>query len=144
MTGKASLLLVLLIVFACATPILAQDYERRISISEWIAEMENSKDSVYYLYDTEVYFDDDQDSLYSWQQPRTPEEDTLPRRDIHIRPMVVVESSKLPTSTTIVLSHLIFHQNITFSHTQGASQTIFFQCTFEKGLDLINSELGTL
>ena len=144
MTGKASLLLVLLIVFACATPILAQDYERRISISEWIAEMENSKDSVYYLYDTEVYFDDDQDSLYSWQQPRTPEEDTLSRRDIHIRPMVVVESSKLPTSTTIVLSHLIFHQNITFSHTQGASQTIFFQCTFEKGLDLINSELGTL
>ncbi len=132
----------LLISLGCSTQLASQDYNRKISISEWIEEMENSKDSIYQLENTEIYYDFDKDSLYSWRQPRTPAEDTLPSRPIHIKPLVVLENCQLPVNQTSVLSHLVFHNNVIISSCTGGLQMIFYDNTFKQGLELRNSELG--
>ena len=121
---------------------LAQDYAKQLSISEWISAMENSSGPYYYLSDTEIYFDEEKDSLYAWWQPRSPQQDSIPRKDIHINRLVVLENCKLPDNSTSVLSHLVFDKNVTFLRCAGASQLIFYDCTFKQGVDFNNSELG--
>lgn len=144
MLKRINLLLFLVINLAFAAHVNAQEYDRRISLSTWIEEMKNSKDSMFYLRNTEIYYDQKRDSLYSWRQPRSPENDTIPREKIDIRSTIVLINCKLPENSTTVISNLNFHKNISFTSCTGASQMIFYNNTFHKGIDIRNSDLGEL
>ena len=118
-------------------------YKRKISISEWIAEMEQCKRSFYRLINTEIYYDFYKDSLYSWNQTRTtkPTEKDLERIKT-IRPLVIIANCKLPENATSQVRNLIFQNNLSISHCEGAGQLIFYNCTFKQGFDFHQSELG--
>jgi K+ transporter len=69
--AKNILFIILLFNFAFSTHLFSQNnYKRKISISEWLEEMEKCKDKRYLLEDTEIYYDYRKDSLYSCMQPR--------------------------------------------------------------------------
>lgn len=144
MLKKINLLLFLLAILGFLFQVNAQPYDRKISLSTWIDEMKNNQDSIYYLTNTEIYYDEEVDTLYAWWQPRTLEEDTIPRDKIDIHSTVLLVNCKLPERSTVVLSHLIFHKNFSLTSCQGGSQVIFYNCTFHEGLDVRNSELGAL
>ncbi|MDW3195899.1 MAG: hypothetical protein R8G66_26225 [Cytophagales bacterium] len=137
-------LLFCLITIGSVTQVHAQEYERSISISEWIEEMANHKDSTYILQNTEIYYNENVDSLYAWWQPRTPAADTIPKDTIHIRSRVMLFNCKLPENSTVVMSNLIFHRNVSLTACQGGSQMIFYNDIFHEGLDIRKSDMGTL
>ncbi len=142
MLKKVILFLFLLIKMGSVAHVSAQDYDRRISLSTWIEEMKSNKDSVYHLSNTEIYYDEKADTLYAWWRPRTPEEDTIPREEIHIHSTVQLINCKLPEQSTVVLGNLTIHGNFSLTSCKGASQVIFYNCTFHDGFDVRNSDLG--
>jgi len=144
--AKKILFIILLCNIAFSTHLFSQkNYTRKISISEWIEEMENCKDKFYGLEDTEIYYDESKDSLYALWQPRTtkPSEKDK-KREKNIFSRVKIINCKLPDNRTCQVRNLIFHKNITIANCEGAAQLIFYNCTFKQGLDLLRSNLGSL
>ena len=147
-TNKAIkiLLLILLCNVAFSTHLFSENkYKRKISISEWIAEMENCKDKLYLLEDTEIYFDYAKDSLYSFIHPRGIKPSVSDKKNVKtILPTVIIHHCKLPDNSTCQVRNIIFQNNIAFRHCEGAGQLILYNCTFNQGLDLHQSDLGSL
>ncbi len=143
---KKNLLLILLFSIVFSTHVFSQNkYKRKISISEWVEEMENCKEKYYGLKDTEIYFDYRKDSLYSYWQPRTIKPTDLDKKNgKNIFPLIIIKDCKLPANSTCQLRNVVFHNNITFAGCEGAMQFIFYNCTFKQGLDFHHSELNDL
>lgn len=143
---KKTLLIILLFNIAFSTHLFSQNkYKRKISISEWIAEMEACKDEMYWLENTEIFYDHSQDSLYAFWHSRSTKptaKDNKNRKTI--LPPVIIRNCKLPANATCQVRNVIFQNNIAFSHCEGANQFIFYNCTFKQGLDLHQSDLGAL
>ncbi len=138
--AKKILLIILLFNIALTSHLFSQNnYKRKISISEWIEEMEESKDKLYWLENTEIYFDESKDSLYSWDQPRTKPSDREKKKNI--LPLIVIQNCKLPQNKTCQVRNIIFQNNISFANCEGAGQLIFYNCTFEQGIDFFTSDL---
>ena len=128
-----------------STSVFSQNkYKRKISISQWVVEMENCKDKYYGLKDTEIYFDHRKDSLYAFWQPRTIKlTDLDKKREKSIYSTVILKNCKLPYATC-QLRNVVFQNNITFFRCEGAGQFIFYNCTFKQGLDVHHSDLNNL
>lgn len=142
---KKILFLILLCNLAVSSFLFSQNnYKRKISISEWIEEMEACKKPFFYLTNTEIYYDDVKDSLYSFMQPRTEPTDKDKKREKNIVPTVLVQNCKLPDNRTCQVRNIIFDSNVTFALCEGAAQLIFYNCTFKQGLDFQLSDLRTL
>ena len=112
--------------------LFSQEYEQVLSISEWIAEMENSTEPYYHLTDTEIIFDEALDSLYAWWQPRSPEEDSISREDIQIKPMIsktnAVALSPLATSRDILCQESCRVLHMPVHYTEQPSHFIAIDC----------------
>ena len=147
-TNKAIkiLFVILLCNVALSSHLFSQNkYKRKISISEWIAEMEKCKEQQYVLEGTEIHYDYRKDSLYScWQDRYINPTDQDKKREKTIFPQIVIKNCKLPDNKTSQVRNLIFQNNITFSECEGAAQLIFYNCTFKQGLDFLHSDLGIL
>jgi hypothetical protein len=140
------LFIILLCNVALSSHLFSQNkYKRKISISEWIGEMEKCKDQEYSLEDTEIFYDESKDSLYSPMQPRyiKPSEKDK-KREKTIFPTIVIKNCKLPDNKTCQVRNIIFQNNITFIRCEGAGQLIFYNCTFKQGLDFLHSDLGII
>jgi len=138
------LFIILLCNVAFSTHLFSQNtYKRKISISEWIEEMEKCKDKEYRLEDTEVYYDEYQDSLYGFWQPRTEPSGMDKKREKTISPTILINNCKFPNITCQV-RNVIFQNNIVFARCKGASQLIFYNCTFKQGLGFHYSDLGAI
>jgi hypothetical protein len=144
--GRKMLFLILLCNIAFSTHLFSQDnYERRMSISEWVEEMQQHKDKKYYvLRNTEIYFDHKKDTLYSYDQPKTEPTAKNDGKAIDIYPIVALQNCKIVGDITAQLRNIIFHKNISFSGCKGASQLYIYNCTFKQGLDFMNSDLNWL
>ncbi|MGZ2370432.1 hypothetical protein ACXR6G_11635 [Ancylomarina sp. YFZ004] len=140
------LFIILLCNVAFASQSFSQDkYKRKISISEWIGEMEKCKDKVYLLEDTEIYFEYPKDSLCAPMLPRSIKPTAKDKkREKTISPQIVIKNCKLPSVSTCQVRNVIFQKNITFFSCEGAVQLIFYNCTFKQGLDFTHSDLGIL
>jgi len=143
---KQILLIILLCSFTIPSQVFSQNkYIRKISISEWIEEMEQCKDKEYVLENTEIFYNERVDSLYSFKQPRhiSPSDKDM-KMQKNIFPRVIITNCKLPNPATCQVRHLIFQKNITFSYCVGAGQLFLYNCIFKQGLDLHQSDLGSL
>jgi len=107
--------------------------------------MEQCKDKLYYLEDTEIYFDYRKDSVHSWNHSRTikPTAKDIKSEKTISKP-VIIKNCKLPELATCQVRNINFKNNITFLKCEGAAQIIFYNCTFKQGLDFHHSDLGTL
>ncbi|NJO87680.1 MAG: hypothetical protein HC831_00990 [Chloroflexia bacterium] len=147
-TNKAKNIIYLILLFSFAVPshIYSQNnYKRKISISEWVEEMENFKGEQYIIAETEIYYDEVKDTLYAFWQPRAIKPTELDKkREKHILPRTIVYKCKLPVNKTCQLRNLIFDNHLSFYYCEGAPQFIFYNCTFRQGLDLQHSDLGNL
>lgn len=140
---------IIFIILTCtlffSSNLFSQDkYKRKISISEWIEEMEQCKAPLYLLRNTEIYFDYSKDSLYSWNRPRTKPSDYDEGLEKNISPIVLLQNCKLPDNSTCQVRNINFQNNVAFSNCTGAGQLIFYNCTFKQGLDFHQSNLGTV
>ncbi|RZT96276.1 hypothetical protein EV201_0912 [Ancylomarina subtilis] len=138
--------LILLCNVALSTHLFSQNtYKRKISISEWVKEMEKCKDEAYELEDTEIFYDATQDSLYAPMLSRYTKPTDKDKKSVKtILPTIAIKNCKLPNNKTCQVRNLIFQNNITFYYCEGASQLIFYNCTFKQGLDFMHSNLGTI
>ena len=119
-------------------------YEKKLSMSEWIAEMKNCKKNRYILENAEIYFDFYKDSLHSYTYYSSFQKGSKSQiNKKHINTLIYIRNCKLPDNSSSV-NHLVFHKNVTFAGCQGASQLIFNDCTFDQGIDLRSSELGLI
>lgn len=140
--AKKIIFIILLCNIAVSSHLFSQNnYKRKISISEWIEEMEKCTDKQYWLEDTEIYYDESKDSLYHWNQSRTEPSGKDTKREKSIFPTVIIRNCKLPNNKTCQVRNIIFQNNISFSDCEGAGQLIFYNCTFKQGLDFIRSDL---
>ncbi len=139
------LFIILLCNLALNTHLFSQNkYKRKISLSEWIEEMEKCKDKGYVLEDTQIYYDVHKDSLYScWQSRSSKPSEKDKKREKTIYPTITIRNCKLPKITSQV-RNVIFQNNITFVMCEGAGQFIFYNCSFKQGLDFHHSDLGIL
>jgi hypothetical protein len=144
--AKKIIFIILLCNVAVTTHLFSQNnYKRKISISEWVEEMEKCKDQNYTLEDTEIFYDESIDSLFAFWQPRTTKPtDMDKKREKTISPTVIIKDCKLPYNATSQLRNLVFQNNISFFSCEGASQFIFYNCTFKQGLDIHHSDLRAL
>ena len=143
--AKKILFIILLCNVAVTTHLFSQNkYKRKISISEWIEEMENCKDKECYIEDTEIYYDEKIDTLYGFWQPRTKPTDKDIKREKTIFPSVIIRNCKLPNISTCQVRNIIFQNNVTIYNCKGAGQLIFYNCTFRQGFDFRYSDLGIL
>ena len=143
--AKKILFIILLCTIFFPSHLFSQNnYKRKISISEWIEEMEQCKKQLYLLEDTEIYFDRSKDSLYSWNQPRPIPLAKGRTIEKNIIPTIAIQNCKLPDNSTCQVRNVIFQNNISFGNCAGAGQLIFYNCTFKQGLDFFTSDLGTL
>ncbi|RXQ92242.1 two pore domain potassium channel family protein [Ancylomarina salipaludis] len=140
------LFIILLCNITFSTHLFSQNkYKRKISITEWIEEMEKCKDKEYVLEDTEIFYDGSKDSLYSPLLPRfIKPSDKDKKREKTIFPPIRIINCKLPNNKTCQVRNIIFQNNITFVRCEGAGQLIFYNCTFKRGMDFLQSNLGTL
>ena len=140
---KIIISIILLSNLVLTTNVFSQNkYKRKISITEWLTEMESCNDSIYKLKDTEIFFDRSKDSLYGFWIPRTIEPTEKDKNSIkNILPAVILIDCKLPSGQ---VRNVIFQNNITFWRCEGAEQLIFYNCTFEQGLDMLGSDFGIL
>ncbi|MBE9467084.1 MAG: hypothetical protein IMY72_02040 [Bacteroidetes bacterium] len=143
---KKILFLILLCNIAVSSHLFSQNnYKRKISISEWVEEMEKSKDKLYCLENTEIFYDESKDSLYAfWQLITTKPSDKDKKSEKKIFPTVRIQNCKLPDNKTCQVRNIIFQNNITFVNCEGAAQLIFYNCTFKQGFDLLHSDLGSI
>ncbi len=141
--AKIILFIILLYNFVFTTHLFSQNtYERKISISEWIEEMEKSKNQKYYgLKNTEIYFDRVKDSLYGfWISIENKPTDIDKKREKIINQTIILKNCKLPDNSTCKIRNIIFQNNITFLKCEGAMQLIFYNCTFKQGIDFHHSD----
>jgi hypothetical protein len=144
-TAVKILFIILLCMIAFPAHLFSENnYKRKISISEWIGEMEKCKDPKYCLENTEIFYDESKDSLYSWNQPRSTQLGKTTKKEIHITPLILIKNCKLPDNATTIVNNIIFQNNITFHECTGALQLIFRNCTFKQGLDFRFSDLGVI
>ncbi len=143
---KKILFIILLCNIAISTHLFSQNnYKRKISISEWIEEMEKCKYKQYYIEDTEIFYDESKDSLYAFWQPKTTKPtDKDKKREKTIFPTIIINNCKLPDNKTCQVRNIIFQNNITFASCEGAAQLIFYNCTFKQGLDFHHSNLNRI
>jgi len=143
---KKILFIILLLNIAIPSHLFSQNkYKRKISISEWIEEMENCKKRGYLLENTEIYFDYRKDTLYSWNKPRTIKPTAKDEESVKIiSPIILIRNCKLPAVSTCQVRNIVFQNNIIFHQCEGASQFIFYNCTFKQGLELNLSELNQI
>ncbi len=142
---KKILTLILFCNIALSYQLFSQNkYERKISVSEWIEEMEQCNDRLYYLENTEIYYDNNEDTLYSWNRPRSPQPDAVMEDKKNITPLILIQNCKLPVNKTCNINNVVFQNNVTFTHCEGALQLIFYNCTFKQGFDIHHSDLGSL
>lgn len=138
------LFIILLSTFLFPSNLISQNnYKRKISISEWIQEMEKAKDKeFYFLSNTQIYYNAKTDTLYSWSQPKTKPtaKDSINTKNIY--PAVVLENCNFLGGNTVQLRNIIFHNNISFSDCEGAGQLYIYNCTFKQGLDIFNSDFN--
>lgn len=142
--AKQILLIILICSFAIPSQLFSQNkYKRKISISEWITEMEECKDKLYYLEDTEIYFNYRKDSLYSWNHPSSIKPTAKDKKsEKTILPKILIVNCKLPANNACQVRNIIFQNNIRFVGCKGASTLTFYNCTYKKGVDLHISDLG--
>jgi len=140
---KKIIILVLLFNIILVSHLYSQkNYERKISISEWIEEMEKSKNQKYYgLKNTEIYFDRVKDSIYGfWIPKKNKPTDIDKKREKIINQTIILKNCKLPDNSTCQIRNIIFQNNITFLGCEGAMQLIFYNCTFKQGIDFHHSD----
>ena len=140
------LLIILFCNVALSSHLFSQNkYKRKISITEWLGEMEKCKDKVYLLEDTEIFYDESKDSLCAPMLPRSIKPTAKDKkREKTIFPEIAIRNCKLPDNKTCQVRNVIFQQNVTFFSCEGAAQLIFYNCTFKQGMDIIHSDLGVL
>ena len=115
--AKKILFIILLCNIAIPSHLFSQNnYKRKISISEWIEEMEKCKDQLYYLEDTEIFYDSSKDSLYSFMQPRPKPSGKDKKKEKDIFPTVIMQNCKLPDNKTCQVRNIIFQNIITFDN----------------------------
>lgn len=119
-------------------------YKRKISITEWVEEMERCKEPVYYLENTEIFYDDFKDSIYSFRNFQSLMADTTLTKNKEVYAMVILRNCKLPEVSTCSVSNITFLHNVTFANCEGALQLRIVNCIFEKGLDIRLSNLKDL
>lgn len=142
---KKILFIILLCNVAFSSQLFSKDnYKRKISISEWIEEMENFKGEKYVLTDTEIFFNDTKDSEYHWSQPLNKPSAIEAKNKKNIFPTVMLKYCKLPTNLACQLRNIIFQNNVIFAGCEGAGQLTFYNCTFKQGLDFISSDLSVI
>ncbi len=144
--AKITLFIIFLCSFTIPSHLFSQNtYKRKISISEWIAEMEQCKDQEYVLDDTEIYYDYLKDTLSFCMLPRGIMPTAKDKKsEKKIFPFVLIRNCKLPNTSTCQVRNVIFQNNVSFVNCKGATQLIFYNCTFKQGLDIRHSDLGTL
>jgi hypothetical protein len=145
--AKKILFVILLCNFVFTTQLYSQNnYKRKISISEWVEEMEKSKGQEYYiLEDAEISFDINKDSLYGFWHPKNIKPtDKDKKKEKSISPIVIIRNCKLPESKTCQLRNVVFQSNIMFLNCRGAGQFSFYNCTFKQGFDINHSEFGIM
>lgn len=138
--------IILLCNIALSTSLYSQNnYKRKISITEWIEEMEKCKDKKYVLEDTEIFYDYRIDSLYDPMLPRYIEPTEKDKKlEKTILPTIAIRNCKLPNNKTCQVRNIIFQNNITFYSCEGAGQLILYNCTFKQGMDFMHSDFGSL
>lgn len=141
---KVLFIILLINVFISSDAFSQKKYKRQICISEWIKEMENYQGQRYVLRNTEIYFDYEKDSLYSYNQSRDEPTDKDNDGIINIYPNIVIQDCKLPYNSTCQLRNIIFHKNIIFENCTGAGQIYIYNCTFKEGMDIFLSDFNTL
>ncbi|MCW3787120.1 hypothetical protein [Plebeiibacterium sediminum] len=142
---KIYLAILLFVALFYSSPLCSQNnYKRKISISEWVDEMENCKDVLYRLENTEIYFDEVKDSLSSFIKFQYLLSDTTLDQVKTIKPIILLKDCKLPDNSTCSVSNLVFNNNVTLYNCEGASQFRFINCTFKKGIDFRNLELNDI
>jgi hypothetical protein len=144
--AKKVTFLILIFTICFSSSLFSQKtYKRKISISEWIEEMENCKDQELWIENTEIYYNHPKDSLYAFWQPRSQEPSEKDKKNEKtIYPQVIINNCKLPNRSTCQVRNVIFQNHISFTQCEGASQLIFYNCTFKQGLDMRYSNLGTM
>jgi len=143
--AKKILFIILLCTIAISSHLFSQNnYKRKISISKWIEEMEKCKDKVFYLENTEIFFDEIKDSLYSFNQFIPLVSGKISNEEKKISPLVFIRNCKLPDNATCSVNSLIFQNNITIANCEGALQVRFIDCTFKQGLDIRSSNFRDL
>lgn len=144
-TTKKSLFLLLLCILILPIHLFSQNkYKRKMSITEWIVEMEQCAEQLYWLEDAEIFYDQSKDSLYHWDQPRTEPTEKDAKAVKNIAPIIVIKNCKLPINLTVQLRNIVFQKNVCFGDCEGAGQLIFYNCTFKQGMDFIGSDLDQL
>lgn len=122
-----------------------QEYVKKISISQWVEDMETCEDKLYVLDNTEIYYDESQDSIYAFWQQRSEEPSVNDKRMMKkVSSIVLIKNCKLPSNATSQLRHINFQNNVTIAQCQGAMQYIFYNCTFAQGLDIHWCDFGSL
>lgn len=117
------------------------NYKKKISISEWVEEMQACTSELYELTNTEIFYDFKKDSQYHWNLPlsKPSETDTISKKTIF--PAVMLKKCKLPTNLACQVRNIIFENNINFAGCDGGGQITFYNCTFKQGLDFMGSDL---
>ncbi len=138
--------LILLCNIAFTTQLFSKnDYKRKISITEWIKEMEECKEDRYLLVDTEIYYDYSKDTLYGFWHPRAIKPTDKDQKSVKtITAQISIRNCKLPEIPTCQVRNVNFKKHITFFYCEGAGQLIFYNCTFSQGVDFLHSDLGTI
>ncbi len=137
-------ILLLVALFYSSTLYSQNNYKRKISISEWVEEMENYNGVLYQLENTEIYFDEIKDSLSSYSKFASLLSDSISNNNKKINPIVLIRNCKLPDNATCSISNLEFNKNVTFYNCEGASQFRFINCTFKNGLDFRNLDFNDI
>lgn len=106
--------------------------------------MEKCKDPLYLLEDTEIFYDNIKDSLYSFRRFHSLLSDTTSNEDKNVSPIVLIRGCKLPDNSTCSVDNIIFHKNVTFHSCEGALQFRFVNCTFKQGLDIRHSNFNDI
>lgn len=119
------------------------EYERRISVTEWITEMANCKTPVYRLQNTEIYLDFETDKNFHPNSINDIVKGKLKLDTIKINARIEIKKCKFPEST-YNLSFIDFEKNITLYSCNGNLQVRFYKCNFKQGVDIRGGEMGRL
>ena len=122
-------------------------YERRLSVSEWIEEMVNCKDTMYLLENAEIFIDEDRDTSYYLSEANyLPEAkplwsvlDSLPETNIYA--IVRIWDCKFPEKHDIILRNLVFHENVNIAKSNIKTDMYFENCRFKKGIFMKESDI---
>ncbi|MEK0337981.1 MAG: hypothetical protein QQN41_11165, partial [Nitrosopumilus sp.] len=117
-------------------------YERKISVNQWIEEMVNYSGELYILENTEIYYDYEIDTLYSWNCFAAFMKGEIEVPETHIKAEVFLNNCKFPDNT-FSLNNIHFKQTVTFYDCDVSSVKIY-KCQFKEGIDLRSTYFGEL